>query len=104
LSEGASPLAHIQKTFAKVGEKAQPRFEAALFKAEAGLSRKGFISHNHGAREEASLIRERSMENIELSSDDAEVDSGADDDFRRGRRIGLSGDDRWAARNEWRPL
>jgi hypothetical protein len=96
----ASPLAHLTRKFADFGERAQPAFETVRYKAEAGLSRKGFLHHSHRVREEASLLRERSMENIELESDGAAVDSG-DEDWRRGR---ATSDERWAARSEWRPL
>jgi hypothetical protein len=64
-----SPLANLQRRFEGLGIKA----ENALFKAEAGLSpRRGYLPHAHRGRaraDETSLVRERSMENIEVDDD-----------------------------------
>jgi len=46
----ASPISHIQKTITNLQLKAQPRIDAARYKAEAGLSRRGFVSHSPGGR------------------------------------------------------
>ncbi|KAG1726029.1 uncharacterized protein EDB91DRAFT_1061853 [Suillus paluster] len=43
----ASPMSHIQKTISNFQLKAQPKLDAARYKAEAGLSRRGFVHHSH---------------------------------------------------------
>ncbi|KAG2152529.1 uncharacterized protein EDB93DRAFT_1249049 [Suillus bovinus] len=43
----ASPMSHIQKTISNLQLKAQPKLDAARYKAEAGLSRRGFVHHSH---------------------------------------------------------
>ena len=46
-----SPMAGLHKTFPQLQARAQPRIDAARYKAEAGLSRRGFVSHsNQGGR------------------------------------------------------
>ncbi|KZP12229.1 hypothetical protein FIBSPDRAFT_870406 [Athelia psychrophila] len=42
-----SPIAHLQRTFTSLQLKAQPKLDAARYKAEAGLSRKGYVHHPH---------------------------------------------------------
>lgn len=46
----ASPISHIQKTLSNLQLKAQPRLDAARYKAEAGLSRRGFVPHSPGGK------------------------------------------------------
>lgn len=45
--EDSSPMSHIQKTISDLQLKAQPRLDAVRYKAEAGLSRRGYVSHSH---------------------------------------------------------
>jgi len=40
-------MSHIQKTISDLQLKAQPRLDAVRYKAEAGLSRRGYVSHSH---------------------------------------------------------
>lgn len=40
-------MSHIQKTISNLQLKAQPKLDAARYKAEAGLSRRGFVHHSH---------------------------------------------------------
>jgi hypothetical protein len=49
-STDASPISHIQKTISNLQLKAQPRLDAARYKAEAGLNRRGFVPHSPGGR------------------------------------------------------
>ncbi|KAG1727533.1 hypothetical protein EDB19DRAFT_1914203 [Suillus lakei] len=42
-----SPMSHIQKTISNLQLRAQPKLDAARYKAEAGLSRRGFVHHSH---------------------------------------------------------
>ncbi|KIJ11819.1 hypothetical protein PAXINDRAFT_118627 [Paxillus involutus ATCC 200175] len=40
-----SPMSNIQKTISNLQLKAQPKLEAARYKAEAGISRRGYVNH-----------------------------------------------------------
>ncbi|KIJ63004.1 hypothetical protein HYDPIDRAFT_176112 [Hydnomerulius pinastri MD-312] len=40
-----SPMSNIQKTISNLHLKAQPRLEAARYKAEAGFTRRGYVNH-----------------------------------------------------------
>ncbi|KAH8089862.1 hypothetical protein BXZ70DRAFT_954193 [Cristinia sonorae] len=44
----SSPIAGLQKTFNNLTMKAQPKLDAARYKAEAGFSRRGFVPHGNG--------------------------------------------------------
>ncbi|KAF9237711.1 hypothetical protein BU15DRAFT_48378 [Melanogaster broomeanus] len=41
----SSPIANIQKTISNLQLKTQPKLEAVRYKAEAGISRRGYINH-----------------------------------------------------------
>ena len=45
--EDASPMSNIQKTISDLQLKAQPKLDAVRYKAEAGISRRGYVSHAH---------------------------------------------------------
>ncbi|THH26632.1 hypothetical protein EUX98_g7558 [Antrodiella citrinella] len=47
-----SPIAGLQKTFNNLHQRAQPKLDAARYKAEAGLTKRGFVSHGGWMREE----------------------------------------------------
>ncbi|KAF9226021.1 hypothetical protein BS17DRAFT_806980 [Gyrodon lividus] len=40
-----SPMSNIQKTISNLQHKAQPKLEAVRYKAEAGISRRGYVNH-----------------------------------------------------------
>ncbi|KAI6158111.1 hypothetical protein BKA82DRAFT_22120 [Pisolithus tinctorius] len=41
----SSPMSNIQKTISNLQSKAQPKLDAVRYKAEAGISRRGFVNH-----------------------------------------------------------
>ncbi|OBZ78078.1 hypothetical protein A0H81_02753 [Grifola frondosa] len=72
-----SPIANIQKTLTSLQLRAQPHLDAARYKAEAGLTRRGFVQHSqHGAR----WIREEGEEGLMDDVDAGGGTSGRDDD------------------------
>lgn len=96
-----SPMAGLHKTFTQLQQKAQPKIDAARYKAEAGLSRRGFVHHQQGKwlREdvEASLIDDdgefggggmgdRSLESLEDEGmGNEETDRGWDERLKKVR-------------------
>jgi hypothetical protein len=42
-----SPIANLQRTITSLQLKAQPKIDAARYKAEAGLSKRGYVHHAH---------------------------------------------------------
>ncbi|EIN08752.1 hypothetical protein PUNSTDRAFT_120343 [Punctularia strigosozonata HHB-11173 SS5] len=100
-----SPVSSIQRAFVNLGAKAQPKFEAAMYKAEAGLSRRGYVPHHH-RRDDFSMARgdrgeerlfEGNGEGEEVAVD--EDDSSDEEETRRrlhldsGKGLGIQGDD-----------
>ncbi|KAL4068648.1 hypothetical protein V8B97DRAFT_1974046 [Scleroderma yunnanense] len=45
--EDSSPMTNIQKTISNLQLKAQPKIDAVRYKAEAGISRRGYVNHSH---------------------------------------------------------
>ncbi|EMD34536.1 hypothetical protein CERSUDRAFT_116684 [Gelatoporia subvermispora B] len=45
-SGATSPFAHLQRTFSTLQQRAAPKLDAARFKAEAGLTRRGFVQRS----------------------------------------------------------
>ncbi|KAH7925060.1 hypothetical protein BV22DRAFT_1119794 [Leucogyrophana mollusca] len=41
-----SPIANLQRTFTSLQQKARPKFDVARYKAEAGLTRRGYVNHS----------------------------------------------------------
>ncbi|GBE89335.1 hypothetical protein SCP_1503430 [Sparassis crispa] len=76
MSEG-SPMASLQKTLVGLHQRAQPHLENARYKAEAGLTRRGFVQHQNGPR----WMMQRSEERL-VSTDTGE--SGGDGDVGLG--------------------
>lgn len=112
-----SPIAHLTKTFENLQRQAQPTIDKARFKAEAGLSRRGFMSRGE---QEASLIGNRQGENSASASDasddggvgsfyDSAEEDGVDANVDKGRRSGLGSTRekdalKWPAEAGWKPL
>ncbi|KAG1890478.1 uncharacterized protein F5891DRAFT_1071994 [Suillus fuscotomentosus] len=120
----ASPMSHIQKTISNLQLKAQPKLDAARYKAEAGLSRRGFVHHSHAPARwmeegEQGLMTDTHREdddgahvdrdpNTESPTDD-EPSSG--EDLARMKNSGVHRDFlkekdnlKWPAGEGWRPL
>lgn len=116
-----SPMANLQRTLTSLQLKAQPRLDAARYKAEAGLSRRGYVHHPHRSPwveegEEGLMARKRNGADRE---DGAGVDRGYDgavtddehsSDDERGRRLAAGWDKgtndnlKWPAGEGWKPL
>ncbi|KAG2089349.1 uncharacterized protein F5147DRAFT_587243 [Suillus discolor] len=120
----ASPMSHIQKTISNLQLKAQPKLDAARYKAEAGFSRRGFVHHSHAPARwmeegEQGLMTDTRREdddgahvdrdpNTESPTDD-EPSSG--EDLERMKNFGVHRDFlkekdnlKWPAGEGWRPL
>ncbi|KAG1808155.1 hypothetical protein EV424DRAFT_1646874 [Suillus variegatus] len=120
----ASPMSHIQKTISNLQLKAQPKLDAARYKAEAGLSRRGFVHHSHAPARwmeegEQGLMTDTHREdddgahvdrdpNTESPTDD-EPSSG--EDLERMKNSGVHRDFlkekdnlKWPVGEGWRPL
>lgn len=110
-------MANLQRTLASFQLKAQPKLDAARYKAEAGLSRRGYVYHSHNSpwieEGEKGLIGP----NIEDEDSQPGVDpdyEGADDEHSseemRGRRIAAGWDKghadslKWPVGEGWKPL
>ncbi|KII91426.1 hypothetical protein PLICRDRAFT_508026 [Plicaturopsis crispa FD-325 SS-3] len=111
-----SPMANLQRTFANLHTKAQPRLDAARYKAEAGLSRRGYVNHAGGPWSEEG---ERGLMTDERGRDDGNsidldqdvfADEGYSDEGEgpdeRGRTRDLRDADslKWPAGDGWKPL
>lgn len=120
-----SPMSHIQKTISNLQLKAQPKLDAARYKAEAGLSRRGFVHHSHaparwmeegeqglitdthnededdGAHVDRDPYTESPTDDEPSSGEDLErmKNSGAHRDF-----LGQTDNLKWPAGEGWRPL
>lgn len=80
-----SPLGSLQKTLTSLQLRAQPKLDAARFKAEAGLTRRGFVRHAGGAppwmrAEGEERLMDDADESDGASRDSASVDQDADAD------------------------
>ncbi|TCD64223.1 hypothetical protein EIP91_004358 [Steccherinum ochraceum] len=85
-----SPMANLQKAFGNLHQKAQPKLDAARFKAEAGLSKRGFVPHHSTwmrSEGEERLIDE--PEEIDIggnrSRDDLDLSDGSEAERERER-------------------
>lgn len=74
------PLSQFHKALSDLQQKAQPRLDAARFKAEAGLTKRGFV--RHGSTDRSRRWREDGETRL-VSSDDeySEGEGGADVDL-----------------------
>jgi len=117
-------MSHIQKTISNLQLKAQPRLDAAWYKAEAGLSRRGFVHHSHlGAPRWMEEGEQGLMEDERWEEDDgAHVDrnpysepstddeSSSGENRERMKNSGVRHDLKdadnlkWPAGDGWRPL
>ncbi|OJA13353.1 hypothetical protein AZE42_04515 [Rhizopogon vesiculosus] len=122
----ASPMSmsHIQKTISNLQLKAQPRLDAARYKAEAGLSpRRGFVLHSRWVEEgERALMADTDAEGgqgDQGEDDGAHVDpyseppstDDSEEDRERIQNLGVRRDSlkeadnlKWPAGEGWRPL
>ncbi|KAG1772920.1 hypothetical protein EV702DRAFT_976478 [Suillus placidus] len=120
----ASPMSHIQKTISNLQLKAQPKLDAARYKAEAGLTRRGFVHHSHAPARWMEEGEQGLMTDTHQEDDDgAHVDhdpyteSPTDDepssaeDLERMKNSGVHRDFlketdnlKWPAGEGWRPL
>ncbi|KAG2039318.1 hypothetical protein BDR03DRAFT_998938 [Suillus americanus] len=119
-----SPMSHIQKTISNLQLKAQPKLDAARYKAEAGFSRRGFVHHSHAPARWMEEGEQGLMTDTHQEDDDgAHVDrdphteSPTDDepssgeDLERMKKSGVHCDFlketdnlKWPAGEGWRPL
>jgi hypothetical protein len=117
-------MSHIQKTISNLQLKAQPKLDAARYKAEAGLSRRGFVHHSHAPARWMEEGEQGLMTNTYQDDDDgAHVDrdpyteSPTDDepssaeDLERMKNSGVhrgflkeTDNLKWPAGEGWRPL
>lgn len=98
--EQMSPLsvAQLQKAFEKFQTKAQPTFDKARYKAEAGLSRRGFVRVG-----EAGLMENQELEEGEERAESSSSDEGDDGNARGDKRT--NGDvPEWVLEQGWKPL
>jgi hypothetical protein len=105
---------NIQKTFSSL----QPKLDAARYKAEAGLSKKGYVNHTNAGGPAFKHWNDEGEERlIDYWEDGATVDGSslstgfdgdADDDrsvATRKPRRGLETDEmKWPVDEGWRPL
>ena len=101
--QDSSPMSNIQKTISNLQLKAQPKLDAVRYKAEAGLSRRGYVSHSQVGpwRDEG----ERGlMEDTRWTT--ANVDSGTATDDEPGPwdDRGPADNLKWPAGEGWAPL
>ncbi|KAG1806980.1 uncharacterized protein BJ212DRAFT_1580489 [Suillus subaureus] len=96
----ASPMSHIQKTISNLQLKAQPKLDAARYKAEAGLSRRGF-EDDDGAHVDRDPYTESPTDNEPSSGEDLErmKNSGVHRDFLKE-----TDNLKWPAGEGWKPL
>ncbi|KAH7881884.1 hypothetical protein F5I97DRAFT_462945 [Phlebopus sp. FC_14] len=117
-TDSSSPMSNIQKTITNLQLKAQPRLEAARYKAEAGLSKRGYVNP---AQFGGTRWREESEEGLisdtrwtadpySESTTDDDPDSGDErvDRLKSGTSHSdvLTGADnlKWPAGEGWKPL
>jgi hypothetical protein len=111
-----SPVSSIQRAFANLGVKAQPKIEAAMYKAEAGLSKRGYVPHHHRKDDYGMARGDRGEERLfEQNGEGEEVvaaDEESSDEEETRRRLKLDGgagasqdEDRGRRWKEgWKPL
>ncbi|KAF7973096.1 hypothetical protein HWV62_16196 [Athelia sp. TMB] len=120
-----SAIAHLQRTLTSLQLKAQPKLDAARYKAEAGFSRKGYVHHPHRSPwveegEEGLMPSQRARKDLGMDwqdddgSDGAGVDSsfgdedGGENAHNARGRVGLDQRERdslkWPAGEGWKPL
>ncbi|EPQ53861.1 hypothetical protein GLOTRDRAFT_139912 [Gloeophyllum trabeum ATCC 11539] len=114
----ADPIANLQRTLSNLHTRAQPKLDAARYKAEAGLSKRGFVSHAHfnpahwrEEGEEALMADSGSGEGFDPDVDqalDSASDSVEDDRDRDRARVRHAYAERdnlkWPAGDGWAPL
>ncbi|KAG6370875.1 hypothetical protein JVT61DRAFT_10897 [Boletus reticuloceps] len=120
----SSPMANFQKTLSQFQLKAQPKLDAVRYKAEAGISKRGYVHHAHlgGTRwreeGEQGLMADTRWSATDVDRDpdsepttDDEPSSGEDQVARRTRgaapyRDSLTESDnlKWPMGEGWKPL
>ncbi|KAI0030175.1 hypothetical protein K488DRAFT_72407 [Vararia minispora EC-137] len=100
--DDASPLGTFQRTLAGLG----PRFDAARYKAEAGLSRRGFVPGVRAEGGERLVMDSDDGESGVDESDGEELEFGDAEDVRRRarERERVRDEMKWPAGEGWRPL
>jgi len=81
-------MANIQRTLTSLQQKAQPKLDAARYKAEAGLSKRGYVHHAHHSpwveEGEVGLMPRGRRGGGEKDYGDGGQDDGDDDDEGAG--------------------
>jgi len=114
-------MANLQRTLTSLQLKAQPKLDAARYKAEAGLSRRGYVHHSHHSPwveegEEGLMVADVESEDgrpgVDPDYDRAFTDDehSSEEERMRGRRIAAGWDKghgdslKWPAGEGWKPL
>jgi hypothetical protein len=128
-----SPIANLQRTITSLQLKAQPKIDAARYKAEAGLSKRGYVHHAHhsawveegeeglmgrggaegtragGKEDEGGVDQDYGYGGVVTDTDD-EPSEEEEKEKDRQRRIkagwdkGLQDNLKWPAGEGWKPL
>lgn len=107
-------MASLREAFSGIGKDLAPGLDKARYKAEAGLSRRGYVPGTSVTQRPGGLFYEEGKERLVDRDEEAglgvdmdgyaDVDGGMDDD-ERGRFGGVERDDmKWPAGEGWAPL